>query len=130
MAAKQAENGGISYCYAFDEPYNPPYDICKAGHAIDVYYLFGTFTGAKALGTNEQVDFSRKYQKMLENFMKTGNPSSEDVKWEPFNLETGYITFLNKEKIECVKGYNAERIKTAINMFDENDAMVRQSLFF
>lgn len=123
MAAKQAENGGTTYCYAFDEPYNPPYDICKAGHAVDVYYLFGTFTGTKVLGTNEQVDFSRRYQKMFGNFLRTGNPSTEDVEWKPYNAETGYITFMNKEKIECIKGYNAERIQTAIRMFDENEAM-------
>ena len=60
---------------------------------------------------------------MLENFMKTGNPSTEDVQWEPFNLESGYITLLNKETVECIKGYNAERIRQAIKMFDENLAM-------
>lgn len=123
MASKQAANGGTTYCYAFDEPYNAPYDMCKAGHAIDCYYLFGNFTGAKALGTKEQVDFSRRYQKVLESFLKTGNPSTDDVKFEPYNNDTGYITLLNKERMECIKGYNATRIQTAIKMIDENDAM-------
>lgn len=123
MAQKQTENGGTTYCYAFDEPYNPPYDACKAGHAIDCCYLFGNFNGGKALGTKEQVDFSRKYQNMLANFMKTGNPSTDDVDWKPFSKETGYVTFLNKERIECIKGYNADRIQTAIKMFDESEAM-------
>ncbi len=123
MAQKQTENGGTTYCYAFDEPYDPPYEACKAGHGIDCCYLFGNFTGGKALGTKEQVDFSRKYQKMLVNFMKTGNPSTDDVDWKPFSKETGYITFLNKERIECIKGYNADRIQTAIKMFDESEAM-------
>ncbi len=123
LAAKQAANGGTSYCYAFDEPYNPPYDDCKAGHAVDCYYLFGNFTGAKALGTKEQVDFSRKYQKMFESFLKTGNPSTEDVKWEPYNAETGCITLLNKEKIECIPGYNKERLSLMFKMIDENKAM-------
>lgn len=123
MAAKQAKNGGTTYCYAFDEPYDPPYEKCKAGHAIDVYYLFGTFTGTKVRGTKEQVDFSRRYQKMFGNFLKTGNPSTEEVEWKPYDSETGYITFMNKDKIECIKGYNAKRIQTAIKMFDENEAM-------
>ena len=123
MAAKQAANGGTTYCYAFDEPYNPPYDACKAGHAVDCYYFFGTFNGGKVLGTKEQVDFSRRYQKVLESFMKTGNPSTEDVEWKPYNAENGCITLLNKEKIECIPKYNAERIRLAIKMTDENKAM-------
>ena len=60
---------------------------------------------------------------MLANFMKTGNPSTDDVDWKPFSKETGYVTFLNKERIECIKGYNADRIQTAIKMFDESEAM-------
>ena len=123
MATKQAEKGGTTYCYAFNEPYTGDYAMCKAGHAVDCYYFFGIFNGDKAIGTKEQVDFSRKYQKMFENFLKTDNPSTEDVEWKPYNAETGYITLLNKEKIECIKGYNAERIRLVIKMIDESEVM-------
>ncbi len=123
MAQKQADNGGTTYCYAFDEPYNPPYEEAKAGHGIDCNYFFGNFNGGKALGTNEQVDFSRKYQDMFVNFLKTGNPSTNEIKWEPYNRDTGYIALLNKEKTECVREYNKVRIDTAIAMIDQNEAM-------
>ena len=123
MAAKQAANGGTTYCYAFDEPYTGAYAMCKAGHAVDCYYLFGIFTGDKAVGTKEDVDFSRKYQKMFENFLKTGDPSTEDVEWKPYNAETGCITLLNKDRIECIEGYNAERLRLVFKMIDESEAM-------
>ena len=123
MAAKQAENGGTTYCYAFDEPYSGSYAMCRAGHAVDCYYLFGIFTGDKAVGTKEEVDFSRKYQKMFENFLKTGDPSTEDVRWKPYNAETGCITLLNTKKIECMEGFNAERLRLVFKMIDESEAM-------
>lgn len=123
MAAKQAANGGTTYCYAFDVPYTGAYEMCKAGHAVDCFYFFGIFTGDKAVGTKEDVDLSRKYQKMFENFLKNGDPSTEDVEWKPFNTETSCVTLLNKEKTECIEGYNAERLRLVIKMIDESEAM-------
>lgn len=123
MAQAQAKNGGKTYCYAFGQPYDGDYSVCKAGHAIDVYYLFGSFNGNKADGTNIEVDFSRKYQEMAVNFIRTGVPSIQGLTWEPYNEDTGYITYLSANRIECVKGYNQQRINSACKMFDENDAM-------
>ncbi len=123
MAQKQAEKGGKTFCYAFDQPYDGAYSICNAGHAIDCYYFFGSFNGGKALGTKEQVDFSRKYQEMAVNFIRNGDPSTKDFKWEAYNKDTGYITLLNKDKIECIEGYHKDRINSAVKMFDESKAM-------
>ncbi len=123
MAQKQAENGGTMYCYAFDQSYDGSYSICKAGHAIDLYYFFGSFNGEKALGTKEQVDFSRKYQEMAVNFIRYGNPSTKYVKWESYNKDTGYITLLNRDNIQCIEGYRKNRINLAVKMIDENEAM-------
>ena len=123
MAAKQAANGGTTYVYAFDEKYDGFYSDCGAGHAIDCYYLFGNFTGTKAMGTNKQVDFSRKYQNMVANFCRSADPSTEDIDWKPYNTETGWCALLNDEKIECIKGYHSERIINMIRMIDENIAM-------
>ena len=123
MAQKQADNGGTTFCYAFDQSYDGHYAICKAGHAVDCYYFFGSFNGGKAIGTNEEVDFSRKYQEMAVNFIRNGNPSTDDVKWEPYNKETGYITLLNKDNIQCIEGYHKDRINSICKMFDESIAM-------
>lgn len=123
MAQKQADNGGTSYCYAFGEPYNGEYAKCGAGHAVDCYYLFGSFTGGKAIGTKEQVDLSRKYQEMAVNFFKYGNPSTKDLKWEPYNKETGYIMHVKVNDTRCIEGYHKNRINYAVKMTDENDAM-------
>ena len=123
MAQKQAEKGGKTYCYAFDQSYDGDYAKCRAGHAIDCYYFFGSFNGGKALGTKEQVDFSRKYQDMAVNFIRHGDPSTGNFKWHPYNKDTGYITVLNKDNIQCVEGYHKNRINLAVKMTDENEAM-------
>ena len=123
MAAKQAANGGTTYVYAFDEKYDGFYAECGAGHAIDCYYLFGNFTGTKAMGTNKQVDFSRKYQNMVASFCRNGDPSTEDIAWKPYDMETGWCALLNDEKTECVKGYHYGRIINAIKMIDESSIM-------
>ncbi len=123
MAAKQADNGGTCYVYAFDQKYDGYYAECGEGHAVDCYYLFGNFSGDRTLGTKKQVDFSRKYQNMAANFCRYGNPSTEDIEWKPYNTETGYCAVLNDEHIECVKGYHSGRITNAIKMMDENRAM-------
>ena len=75
------------------------------------------------MGTNKQVDFSRKYQNMVANFCRSGDPSTEDIAWKPYNTETGWCAFLNDEKTECIKGCNYRRIINAIKMIDENLAM-------
>lgn len=123
MAAKQAANGGTTYVYAFDQKYDGFYSECGAGHAIDCYYLFGNFTGTKAMGTPKQVDFSRKYQNMVANFCRSGDPSTEDIDWRPYNTGTGWCALLNDEKTECIKGYHCGRIINAIKMIDENPVM-------
>ena len=127
MAAKQALNGGITYIYAFDQKYDGHYAECGAGHAVDCYYLFGNFNGGKARGTHRQVDFSRKYQNMVANFCRNGDPSTEDILWKPYDAENGFCALLNDEKTECVRAYHYGRIKNAIKMIDENSAM---KLFF
>ena len=123
MAQKQAANGGKTYCYAFGQPYDGEYSVCKAGHAVDVYYFFGSFNGGKAEGTKAQVDLSRKYQEMAVNFIRNGTPSMDGFTWEEYNKENGYITYLSVDRLECVKGYNKDRINAACRMYDENEAM-------
>ena len=123
MAQKQADNGGTTYCYAFGQPYDGPYAVCKAGHAIDCYYFFGSFNGGKAIGTKEQVDFSRKYQDMAVNFIRKGNPSTNDFEWKPYNKDTGYVTFLKAGEINCVEGYHKNRLNLMAQMIEENRAM-------
>ena len=49
---------------------------------------------------------------MFENFLKTGDPSTEDVEWKPYNTETGCITLLNTKTIECMEGRD-RRIRAA-----------------
>ena len=60
---------------------------------------------------------------MAVNFIRYGNPSTKDVKWESYNKDTGYITLLNKDNIQCIEGYHKNRINLAVKMIDENEAM-------
>ena len=123
MAQKQADNGGTCYCYSFAQPYDGEYAVCKAGHAIDCYYLFGSFNGGKAIGTKEQVDLSRQYQDMVVNFFRYGDPSTKDMKWEPYNKETGYIMQVKAGDTRCIEGFHKGRINQLVKMIDENKAM-------
>ena len=50
--------------------------------------MFGTFDGVDVKGTKEEVDLALEFQKMIANFVKTGNPSTEKYAWPVYNNET------------------------------------------
>ena len=80
-----AKNGGRGYTYIFDVTSANP--ALKACHIVDVYYVFGNFNGVFAKDTPENRKLSRKIQKMWTNFAKTGNPSTDDLNWTPYDTD-------------------------------------------
>ena len=89
QATLHANNGGKGYCYTFATPYDIKFDDFELGaaHAIDCFYLFGNFDGEFSFGTNKQVDTSIAFQKMIANFCKTGNPSTDEIEWPEYENE-------------------------------------------
>lgn len=52
-------------------------------------------------------------------FCKIGNPSVKDHEWKEFNIETGYKMIIGEE-IHLEKGYQLDRTKAIIKMFETN----------
>ena len=88
QAILHANCGGRGYSYTFTKSYDGNYRGLGAAHAVDCSYLFGNFDGNTGVGDKVEVDLSRKFQKMIANFCKTGNPSIEDCEWPEYNNET------------------------------------------
>ncbi|TYS10168.1 carboxylesterase/lipase family protein [Bacillus subtilis] len=88
------------WMYRFDWHSNkPPYN--KAFHALELPFVFGNLGGleqmAKAEITDEVKQLSHTIQSAWITFAKTGNPSTEDVKWPAYHEETRKTLILDSE---------------------------------
>ncbi|MDR4379200.1 carboxylesterase family protein, partial [Bacillus amyloliquefaciens] len=86
--------------YRFDwHSDKPPYN--KAFHALELPFVFGNLDGlerrAKAEVTDEVKRLSHTIQSAWITFAKTGNPSTEDVKWPAYHEETRQTLILDAE---------------------------------
>lgn len=120
MAEKCANNGGTCYTYAFDQPYDGKYSSMKAAHAVDCAYLFGNFDGNLNAGTNEQVDFSIQFMRMIAQFCRTGDPSVDGHQWKAYDAEDRNCMFLRAGETKLIPGFNSDRIGSLVEMFDTN----------
>ena len=117
QATKHAENGGKGYFYIFEQPYDGSMAQYGAAHAIDCYYLFGTFEGNEAAGTKEEVDLSRKFQRMIANFCVSGDPSTKDLEWPVYTAEDR-CTMMIGQNMRVEKDPEAARVEAALKMVD------------
>lgn len=125
QASLHSNSGGKEYCYTFSIPYDIKFDDFELGaaHAIDCFYLFGNFDGLYALGTKEQVDTSIAFQKMIANFCKTGNPSTDEIEWPLYDDERRYKMIFNISKFEVVENPEGERVDVLLKMLDQFDTL-------
>ena len=122
FARKQVKRGGKVYTYSFDIPYDGHCAYMKAAHAVDCFYTFGNFDGDAATGTKEQVDASVRWQKILANFCKYGNPSTEDVTFKEYSDNDSTVVIrLNEFKL--VENWEHERYEAFERVVDTNDLM-------
>lgn len=113
-----ANNGGIGYGYTFTKEYdNPKY--FGAAHAIDCFYLFGTFDGVSALGTKQDVDLALQFQKMISNFCKYGNPSTDEHIWPDYNNDTRIKMIIGND-IYTASNPEGVRVDAAIRMIQDS----------
>ena len=117
QATKHAENGGKGYFYIFEQSYDGSMAQYGAAHAIDCYYLFGTFDGNDAAGTKEEVDLSRKFQRMIANFCVAGDPSTEDLEWPVYTAEDR-STMMISQNMHVENNPEAARVEAALKMVD------------
>ncbi|MBP5352339.1 MAG: carboxylesterase family protein [Alphaproteobacteria bacterium] len=114
QALEHAKNGGISYSYTFEKKYDYP-EYLGAAHAIDCYYMFGTFDGVDVKGTKEEVDLALEFQKMIANFAKTGDPSTEKYAWPVYNNETRQKMMIG-DNMRVETNPEKERVDAALKM--------------
>lgn len=120
QALMHAKNGGKGYSYTFCIPYDSKFDDFELGaaHAVDCSYLFGNFDGVAAKGENNQVDASIRFQKMIANFCKTGDPSVDGLTWPEYNNDTRQKMIIGLEDSEVVENPEKSRIDVELEMFD------------
>ena len=114
QALEHAKNGGISYSYTFEKKYDYP-EYLGAAHAVDCFYMFGTFDGVDVKGTKEEVDLALEFQKMIANFAKTGNPSTEKYNWPVYNNETRQKMMIG-DNMRVENNPQKERVDAALKM--------------
>ena len=89
-----AKNGGRGYAYIMTQQCSTP--GLGACHGTDFYFVFGNF--AKRIEeTPENRAFSNKLQEMWTNFAKTGNPSTEDFAWQPYDTQNHATAMLGSD---------------------------------
>lgn len=115
QAYLHAKNGGKGYYYIFEAKYDYPADM-GAGHAVDCFFLFGTFDGKQVKGTIDQQKLSRWYQKFVVNYATTGNPSMEGLEWPEFNNENRPIMMIDVNNVRLEYNPEKERKDMVIKM--------------
>lgn len=120
MAKMQADNGGTSYVFVFDQGYDGVMKELGAIHAAECVYLFGNFDGNACLGTEEEVDFSIKYQNMIAKFCRTGDPSTDSIEFKKYDSENGYCTVISSTGSKLTKNYQQGRLKALFEMIENN----------
>lgn len=120
QAVLHAQNNGKGYCYTFNKNYDGEYKELGAAHAVDCYYMFGNFNGNGATGNKEEVDLSIKFQKMIANFCKTGNPSIEGLEWPDYQNETRYKMIID-DNCHVEKNPEGARVEALMRMMASNE---------
>lgn len=119
QASCHARNGGKGFCYTFEQPYRDEWEYMGAAHAVDVFYLFGNFTGGNVHGDKKDVDLSRKYQQMIANFCKYGDPSIDGLEWPEYKEDTRYKMMIGP-KLRVEKNPEGERVEAGLKLMDAN----------
>ncbi len=121
QAECQSKNGKDGYAYAFDIGYDGDYITLGAAHAVDCHYLFGNFDGNHAKGNKAEVDASRNFQRMISNFCKNGDPSTDKVKWDKYNSNSRTKMILREEDFHQINNYQGARIDALCKMSKSSD---------
>ena len=88
-AIRQAEghsmNGGRVFMYYWTHPSSIPFR--GACHAVELAYVSGNTDQTIYTGANVSKELSRIAMAAWVQFAKTGDPSTEELRWEPYSIE-------------------------------------------
>lgn len=86
QAECHALGGGRSFMYRWTYPSGLPH--LKACHAVELAYVFGNLHETLFTGDNIDHRLAERVQQMWVNFARTGNPSTTECEWPPYDPET------------------------------------------
>lgn len=119
QAEMHAKNGGKGYFYTFDKSYDGEYSKLGAAHAVDCSYLFGNFS-EWVFGTPEAVKLSLRFQQMISNFCKTGDPSVDGLSWPQYNGQSRFRMMIG-DNTHVEENFEKERVDAVMQMMDLSD---------
>ena len=117
QASAHADHGGKGYFYLFEQPYDGDMARYGAAHAVDLCYFFGNFDADRGSGTPEEVELSRKFQRMITNFCLTGDPSCDGLTWPPYDREHRYTMMIGPD-MRVEENPEKDRVEAALRMVD------------
>ncbi|MCR5505430.1 MAG: carboxylesterase family protein [Bacilli bacterium] len=103
-AIKQAEghslNKGNVYMYYWKEPSHVPYFKCC--HAVELAYVFNNIEDTIYTGKPANKELAKEVSTMWVNFAKRGNPSTEKITWNKYDVNDRKTLFIKKDDIKEV----------------------------
>ena len=98
-AVSQAEghsrNGGRVFMYYWIEPSALRYR--GACHAVELAYVFGNHEETIYTGERADAGLSRRVMAMWAQFARTGDPSTDEVSWQPYNVPERMTLIISKD---------------------------------
>ena len=95
QASLHSENGGKAYMYYWTVPSNLP--LRKACHAVELAYVFGNLEETIYTGEVADESLSDLVMQMWTNFARTGDPSTDSLKWEHYNVNSRATMIISRE---------------------------------
>ncbi len=95
QAQEHAKNGGKAYMYYWTVPSATPFR--KACHAVELSYVFGNLDETLYTGERADEQLSDTVMQMWTNFARNGNPSVEDLPWEPYDEKSRVSMVISKK---------------------------------
>jgi len=94
-ACEHSKNGGKSYMYFWKYPSS--HKNLGACHAVELSYVFNNLDVTCYTGDNVDKKLAGEVQQMWTNFARCGDPSTANVKWEPYSENNRNTAILDKE---------------------------------
>ena len=100
-----AKNGNRVFVYYWDQPSALP--NLGACHAVELAYVFNNTEDTIYTGGGVNKELAERVQNMWVSFAEKGDPSTEDVKWEPYS-ETSRNTMILGKNIHAEKDWKEQ----------------------
>lgn len=123
-----AKNGGRAYMYYWTYPSAiPNYGAC---HAVELAYVFGNLDQTIYTGNNINKNLALTVQDMWAAFARTGNPSTNGIEWNAYDMENRTTMILGEDiHTENAPLENQRRQLASLLKYNFNGCYTNLSLF-